>query len=64
MEDVLHEQWYNIPLETIQDFYESISRIQAVLQANVGPTPYELRNVYLSQLFPLFCPSPVYWPSC
>jgi hypothetical protein len=34
-EDVLLEEWYNIPLETIQTLYESIPRgIQAVLQAN------------------------------
>jgi len=40
-EDVLHEEWYNIVLETVQNLYESISRrIQAVLQANVGPAPY------------------------
>jgi hypothetical protein len=41
LEDVLHEQRYNIPLETCQNLHESIPRrIQAVLQANVGPTPY------------------------
>jgi hypothetical protein len=41
LEDVLHEQQYDIPLETCQNVYESIPRrIQAVLQANVGRTPY------------------------
>jgi hypothetical protein len=40
-EDVLQVEWCIIPLETIQNFYESIPRkIQAVLQAKVGPTPY------------------------
>ena len=40
-EDVLHEEWYNNPLETIQNLHESIPRrIQAVLQANGGLTPY------------------------
>jgi hypothetical protein len=39
--DVLHEEWYSIPLETIQNLYESIpSKIQAILPANDGPTPY------------------------
>ena len=38
---VLHEEWYNIPLQTIHNLYESISRRkQAVLQASAGPTPY------------------------
>ena len=41
LEDVLHEERYNIPLQTIQNIYESIpGRIQAVLQANAGPTLY------------------------
>ena len=35
------DEWYSIPLETIQNLHESIPRrIQAVLQANGGPTPY------------------------
>ena len=35
------EEWYTILLETVQNLRESISRrIQAVLQANGGPTPY------------------------
>ena len=39
--DVLHEQWYSIPLQNIQKLYQSIPRrIQAVLHANGGPTPY------------------------
>jgi hypothetical protein len=39
LEDVLHEEWYSIPLETIQNIYEYIPRrIQSVLQANGGPT--------------------------
>jgi hypothetical protein len=42
MKDVLHEEWYNIPLDTIQNLYESIPRkIQALLQANVDPTMHE-----------------------
>jgi hypothetical protein len=41
LEDVFCEEWYSIPLETIQNLYESVpNSIQAVLQANVGPTPY------------------------
>ena len=37
----LEEEWCIIPLETIQNLHESNARrIQAVLQANGGPTPY------------------------
>lgn len=38
---VLQEEWYQIPLKTIQDLYLSIPRrLQAVLNANGFPTPY------------------------
>ena len=41
LRDVLHEEWYSVPLETLQNLHESIPRrIQTVLQANSGPTPY------------------------
>jgi hypothetical protein len=43
LEDVLHEEWYNIPLKTTQNLYihKSIPRrIQAVLQANGAQTAY------------------------
>ena len=37
----LEEMWYSFPLETVQILHESIPRrIQPVLQANGGPTPY------------------------
>jgi hypothetical protein len=40
-EDVLQEEWYKIPLETVQNLYESIRRgIAAVLKAEDVPTPY------------------------
>jgi len=36
LEDVLHEQYYNIPLESIQTLYETTAKgIQAVLQYNL-----------------------------
>jgi len=36
----LEEEWYIIPLEAIHNLHEFIPRrVQAVLQANVGPTP-------------------------
>jgi len=42
MKDVLHEEWYNIRVGTIQNSYQSIPRkIQTVLQAIVDSTPYE-----------------------
>jgi hypothetical protein len=41
LQDVFHEEWYNVPLQTIQNLYVSIPRrIQAVLQPNSGPTLY------------------------
>jgi hypothetical protein len=40
-EDVLQEEWYKIPLETVQNLYESIPRrIAAVLKAKDVPIPY------------------------
>jgi hypothetical protein len=41
LEDVLQEESYKIPLETVQNLYESIPRrIAVVLKAKGGPTPY------------------------
>jgi hypothetical protein len=41
LEDVLQEERYKIPLETAQNLYDSILRkTAAVLNANLGPTPY------------------------
>jgi hypothetical protein len=41
LENVLSEEWYKIPLETVQNLYESIPRrIAAVLKAKGGLTPY------------------------
>ncbi|XP_055522819.1 uncharacterized protein LOC129716999 [Wyeomyia smithii] len=41
VEKTLIDEWHNIPLEEIRRLYESIPRrIQAVLAANGGPTPY------------------------
>jgi hypothetical protein len=40
-EYVLEEEWYKIPLETVQNLYESIPRrTAAVLKAKIGPKPY------------------------
>jgi len=40
LEDVLYELWYSIPLDSIQNFNESIPRlVPALLQANGDPTP-------------------------
>jgi hypothetical protein len=41
LEDVLQEEWYKIPLESVQNLYESIPRrTAAVLKTKGGPTPY------------------------
>jgi hypothetical protein len=40
LEEVLQEEWYKIPLETVKNLYESIPRRTAtVLKAKGGPTP-------------------------
>jgi hypothetical protein len=37
----VQEEWYKIPLETVQNLYESIPRSSAiVLKAKGGPMPY------------------------
>jgi hypothetical protein len=39
--DVLQEEGYEIPVDTVQNLYESIpGRIADILWAKVGPTPY------------------------
>jgi hypothetical protein len=39
--DALQEEWYKIPLETVENKYESIPRRTAsVLKAKGGPAPY------------------------
>jgi hypothetical protein len=41
LENVLQEEWYKIPVETIQNLYEYIpSGTAAVLKAKCGPTSY------------------------
>jgi hypothetical protein len=40
LEDVLQEVWHKIPLETVQNLYESIPRTAAVLKQKGSPTPY------------------------
>jgi hypothetical protein len=41
LKHALQEEWYKIPLETVQKLYESIQRrIAAVLKAKGGPLPY------------------------
>jgi hypothetical protein len=40
-EDVFHEEWYKIPLESVQNLYKSIPRRTAALLKEKGcPTPY------------------------
>jgi hypothetical protein len=40
-EDVLQEEWYKIPLENVQNLYESVRRrIAAVMKAKDGPATY------------------------
>jgi hypothetical protein len=41
LEDILREEWYKIPLETVQNLYESIPRrTEAVWKPKHGPTAY------------------------
>jgi hypothetical protein len=38
--DVLKEEWYKIPLGTVQNLYEPIPRTATVLTAKGCPTPF------------------------
>jgi hypothetical protein len=40
LEDVLQKEWCKIPLEKVQNLYESIPRTAAILKAKGDPTPY------------------------
>jgi hypothetical protein len=40
LEGDLQEEWYKIPLETVQSLHESIPRTAVVLKGKVGPTSY------------------------
>jgi hypothetical protein len=41
LEDVHQEEWYTIPLQTVQNLYESIPRrTVTLLKAKGGPTLY------------------------
>jgi hypothetical protein len=40
-EDVLQEEWYKTPLQTVQNLYESIPKGHAaILNTKGGPKPY------------------------
>jgi hypothetical protein len=42
LKDVLQAEWYKIPLETVQNLYESIPRRNvAVLKAKCGSSAYQ-----------------------
>jgi hypothetical protein len=65
LEAVLQEECYKIPLETIQNLYQSIPRrIAAVLKAKVVQYHVNKEVCTVSVVFPLFCPTPVYEASC
>jgi hypothetical protein len=59
--DCLHGNRHNIPLKTLQNLYDST--LQEGYKLHYNQMVAQLRtnkDVYLSQLFPLFCPSPVH----
>jgi hypothetical protein len=59
-EDVLHEEWYSILLDTVQDLYKSIPRRSAAaLKAKVVHHHVNKEMCTVSVVFPLFCSSPV-----
>jgi hypothetical protein len=60
LEDVLQEEWYKIPLETVQNLYESVTRrIAAILKANVVQRHINKEMCTLSIVFPLSCSTPL-----
>jgi hypothetical protein len=59
-EDILQEEWYTIPLESVQNLYESITRrTAAVLKAESGPRHINKEMSIVSVVFPLFCSTSV-----
>lgn len=41
LEQVLIDEWYKIPIEVVQNLYDSIPRrVQAVIKSGGGPTKY------------------------
>jgi hypothetical protein len=59
-EDVIQEELYKIPLETVQNLYESIRRkIVAVLKAKVVQHHINKEMCTVPVVVPLFCPTPV-----
>jgi hypothetical protein len=59
LEDVLQEEWYKIPLQTVQNLYEIISRSVAALKAKVVQHHINKEMCTVSVVFPLFCSTPV-----
>jgi hypothetical protein len=57
LEDVLQEEWYKIPLETVQNLYESIPRTTVVLNAKVVEHHLTKEMCIVSVVFALFCPT-------
>jgi hypothetical protein len=54
------EEGYKIPLETIQNLYESIRRrIVAILKPKLGQHHINRGMCTVSVVFPLFCPTPL-----
>jgi hypothetical protein len=59
LEDVLQQEWYKIPLKTVQNLFESIPRrIAAVLKANVVQHHINKEMCTVSVLYLLLCPTP------
>jgi hypothetical protein len=60
-EDVLQEEWYKIPVETVRNLYESIwKRAVAVMKAEGGQDHINKEMYTVSVVFLLFCPTLVY----
>jgi hypothetical protein len=58
LEDVLQEEWYKIPLKTVQNLYKIISRrTAAVLKAKGVEHHINIEMCTASVAFPLFCPT-------
>jgi hypothetical protein len=62
LEDVLHDEWYKILLQTVQNLYESIPRTVVVMKAKVVQHYVNKEICAVSVGFPLFCPTPLYVP--
>jgi hypothetical protein len=61
LEDIIQEEWYEIPLETVHDLYGSILRRNCCcIEGKRWSNTILIKEMFtVFVVFPLFCPIPV-----